>query len=206
MIHIITALKWQKSQPDRTMIFLDGKPWASVSLMAAGRLKVGDRIDAETAAQLQIDQQRRDAYQCALRFLGVRDRSALEIRQKLRLKGFDKAVSDQALRNLIEKKYVNDQLFAVNWVNYRMRNSPRSTRLLAQELKQKGINAADIASALVDVDEHDLALACLRRKRRRWQRFDGRERRQKMLAHLAQKGFAYDVSIVAVDAFRDQVD
>ena len=206
MKHTITALKWQKSRPDRTMIHLDGKPWASVSLVAAGRLKVGDQIDAETALQLQIDQQRRDAYQCALRFLGVRDRSALEIRQKLRKKGFDKAAVDHALQNLVEKKYVNDQLFAFNWINYRMRNSPRSSRLLAQELKRKGIGAADIASALADADDKDLALACLRRKRRRWRRFDGPERRQKMLALLGQKGFAYDVSIIAVDSYRDQVD
>ncbi len=188
------------------MIHLDGKPWASVSLVTAGRLKVGDQIEAETAAQWQIDQQRRDAYRCALRYLGVRDRSALEIRRKLRQKGFDKVDIDHALNLLVQKKYLNDQLFAVNWINYRMKNSPRSARLLAQELKQKGIGAADIASALLDADENDLALACLRRKRRRWRRFDGRERRQKMLAHLGQKGFAYDVSTAAVDAYRDQVD
>ncbi len=188
------------------MIHLDGKPWASVSLVAAGRLKVGDQIDAKTAAQWQIDQQRRDAYQCALRFLGVRDRSALEIRRKLRQKGFDHPAIDHALRLLIEKQYVNDRLFAANWIRYRMKNAPRSTRLLAQELKQKGIGADDIASALLDADERELALACLRRKRRRWRRLDGREGRRKMLAHLGQKGFTYDVSMTAVDAYRDQVD
>ena len=79
-------------------------------------------------------------------------------------------------------------------------------RLLAQELKQKGISSAGIESALTQADEHALALACLHRKRRRWRRFKGRERRQKMLAHLSHKGFAYHESCAAIDAFRDPAD
>ena len=202
----ITALKWQKSQPDRIMVHLDGRPWATVSLVTAGRFKIGDRIDAGMAAQLKSDQQRRDAYQCALRFLGTRDRSALEIRRKLKHKGFDAPAIDHALTVLIDKKYVNDRQFAQNWINYRSKHAPRSSRLLAQELRQKGISTTDIDAALVPVDEDVLALACLNRKRRRWRGFATRERRHKMLAHLSQKGFTYEVSINAVDAFHDLAD
>lgn len=188
------------------MVHMDGKPCASVSLVAAGRFKVGDRIDADTVTQLQADQHRRDAYQCALRFLGVRDRSTLEIGQKLKRQGYDAVVIDSVLKDLIDKNYVNDQSFAISWVNYRMKISPRSLRLIAQELKQKGISAERIEAALIRVDEHTLAMACIHRKRRRWRRFEGRERRFKMLAHLSHKGFSYGVSRNAVESYCDQAD
>lgn len=206
MKHTITALKWHKSQPDRVMMHLDGKPGTLVSLVAAGRFKVGDRIDAETVMQLQAGQNRREAHQSALRFLGVRDRSTLEIRQKLKRQGYDEGVIDHVLQDLIDKNYVNDQAFAINWVNHRMKISPRSLRLIRQELKQKGVSQERIEAAVIRVEEHELAMACIHRKRRRWRRFAGRERTFKMLAHLSHKGFSYDVSRKAVASYRDQAD
>ncbi len=188
------------------MVHLDGRPWGSVSLAAAGRFRVGDRMEDAAAEELQIGQQRHEAYRRALRYLGVRDRSVFETRQKLKREGFDPATIDQVLAKLVAHKYIDDQTFALNWVNYRQRNSPRSARLLARELKQKGISPAHIQPALALLDDHTLALACIHRKRRRWRRYEGRERRLKMLAHLGQKGFSYEISIAAVEAYRDQTD
>ena len=206
MEHTITDLKWRQSQPDRIMVHVDGQPCATVSLMAAGRLAVGDRVDADMIKQWQVEQGRRDAYQCALRFLGARDHSQREIRQKLRRQGFGGAAIDAAIEKLMDQSYLDDQVFAANYVNYRMKTSPRSRRLLWQELRRKGIRDDHIEAALKPVDERQMALACVHRKRRRWQRFEGQQLRLKMLAHLSSKGFSYDVSRLAVNTYCDQAD
>lgn len=206
MEHTITDLKWLKSQPDRVMVHVDGQPCATVSLVAAGRLSVGDRVAADMLKQWQSAQDRRDAYHGALRFLSVRDCSRFEMRQKLKRRGFDRVTIEAVLQELIDKKYIDDQVFAANWVNYRMKTSPRSRRLLAQELIHKGIAQDQIEAALMPTDERQLALACIHRQRRRWRRLEGPVRRLKMLAHLNNKGFAYDVSRYAVEAYDDQAD
>ena len=202
----VTAIKWLKSQPDRVLIHLDGQPWATVSLLVAGRIEVGDRITAENAARLRDDQERRDAYQAALRWLAGRDRSVHEVRQKLKHKGFGRAAIDHALATLRDKKYLDDQRFALNWITYRINHTPRGPRLLAQELKQKGIDADTVAAVMVHADEDALASACLQRKQRRWQRLEGKIRRHKMLSYLSRKGFAFEASLHAVDRYRDQTD
>lgn len=202
----ITALKWQPSQPGRVRIYLDGEVMAAVSLVTAARFKVGDRIDQDTLAKLRASQERDDAYRCALRLLGRRDHSTLEIRQKLSRRQFDRDAIDDALNRLVEKKYLDDQAFAAHWVNHRMRSAPRSRRLMRQELRQKGVGHAQIEIALADVDEHASAIACLQRKRRRWRRLKRSARHLKMLAHLSGKGFSYAVSRAAAETYRDDAD
>ncbi len=202
----VTAIKWLKSQPDRVLICLDGQPWATVSLLTAGRFKVGDRIAPGEADKLRDAQEKHDAYQCALRWLGGRDRSVLEVRQRLKQRGFDGVAVDHTLTTLLDKNYLDDERFARNWVHDRIKHAPRGSRLLAQELRQKGIDGRVIASALALADEDALASTCLRRKRRRWRRHAGQVRRQKMLAYLSRKGFAFDISLHAVESYRDQTD
>ncbi len=188
------------------MVHVDGQPCATVSLVAAGRLSVGDRVDADIIQQWQADQGRRDAYQHALRILGARDHSRRELRQKLRRLGFGPAAIDAVIEKLMDQNYIDDHVFAANYVNARMKRSPRSRRLLAQELKRKGIREDQIQAALKPVDERQMALACIHRKRRRWRRFEGPQRRMKMLAHLSSKGFSYDDSQRAVEIYCAQAD
>jgi regulatory protein len=204
--HTITDLKWCRSQPDRVMVHVDGQPCAKVSLVAAGRLSVGDRVNADIMKQWQADQGRREAYLYAVRVLGARDHSRHELRQKLRRQGFGQAAIDAVTEKLMDQNYLDDQVYAASYVASRMKTSPRSRRLMAQELKRKGIRDDHIEAALKPVDERRMALACIHRKRRRWRRFEGQQRRMKMLAHLSSKGFSYDVSRRAVETYCAQAD
>lgn len=206
MKQTITALKCHPSQPGCVRIYLDGEARVAVSLVTAARFQVGDSIDQDTVAKLLASQQRDDAYRCALRLLGRRDHSTFEIKQKLSRRAFEPDVIADALDRLAEKKYLDDQAFAVHWVNQRVNTAPRSLRLMRQELRQKGVGHAQIEMALADVDEQALAIACLQRKRRRWHRLKESARRLKMLAHLGSKGFSYAVSRSALEAYHDDAD
>ena len=105
-----------------------------------------------------------------------------------------------------EKKYLDNQQFAIDWVNHRMNTAPRSRQLMAWELRQKGVDPEQINEALAHVEEFTSAEACLLRKRRRWRCLAEPERRQKMLTYLGRKGFAYDVSRSAIATYRDSTD
>jgi regulatory protein len=202
----ITALKYQSSQPGGVVIYLDGQKSAVVNPVTAANFKVGDRIDQDTVAKLLASQQRGDAYRCALRLLGRRDHSTLEIKQKLSRREFDPDVIDDTLNRLIDKKYLDDQAFAVHWVNQRAHTAPRSRRLMRQELRHKGVGRAQIEMALADVDEHALAMACLQRKRRRWRRLKESARHLKLLAYLSRKGFSYAIARAAAESYHDDAD
>ena len=202
----ITALKWLPSQPNRVWIYLDGGERVAVNLTTAAGFKAGDCIAADTVDGLRSHQRRDDAYRCAIRLLARRDHSTYEIRQKLVHRGFDPDAINDALERLIENKYMNDQAFAASWINYRIKTAPRSRRMMRRELRQKGLDHTQIEPALANLDEHELATACIQRKRRRWQRMKGSTRRLKMLAHLSQKGFSYEVSRSVVDNYCDDAD
>jgi len=139
------------------------------------------------------------AYAAALRILARRDHSRFEMVRRLTNKGFDAKVVDAAVAKLAAQDLLNDLKFACNWVAARVRSAPRSRRLLALELRRKGIEDVTAQKALADLDDFLLALACIQRRARQWQGIDDRQtRRLKILRHLQNKGFAPAMSKAAV--------
>jgi regulatory protein len=139
------------------------------------------------------------AYAAALRILARRDHSRAEMLQRLTRKGFAANIVDAVLAKLAAQDLLNDLKYACSWVAARVRTAPRSRRLLALELRRKGIDDATAQRALADLDDFLLALACIQRRARQWQGIDERPaQRLKILRHLQNKGFAPALSRAAV--------
>jgi regulatory protein len=177
----------------RAVIFVDNRRAAYARPPDSERLAAGDSISDETLAALQRRYDHHGAYLQAVRFLGPRNRSASEIQQHLTAKGWHVEASQQAIERLQQEGYVDDQLFAQQWIDYRSRTAPRSRMAIMQELKQKGIARETILSAVAAMDEAALALDCAKRKARQWLRYDGAEKEQRIAAFLQRKGFPYTV-------------
>lgn len=71
-----------------------------------------------------------------------------ETRLRLQEKGFSDALVEVTLQRLIEKNWLNDLDFARQWIENRNAFRPRSKRLLAYELRLKGIADNTITQAL----------------------------------------------------------
>ena len=198
---VIAAIRIEKSRlmPRAVIHLADGTAVHALRRDAAG-LKVGDPLTENVLIALQQRYQQRGAYLQAVRFLGPRDRSVKEIADHLRQKAWDAEACAAALARLQDEGYVDDPRFARTWVAYRCRTAPRSRLALSQELKRKGIARAIIQAAVADMDEEALALACARRKIRQWQRFEGDERRRRIIVFLQRKGFPYDACRSAADS------
>ncbi len=136
-----------------------------------------------------------EAYEVAVRYLANRARSVIEIRRHLRGKRFDEPAVDRAIDALRAQRYVDDEAFVRYWVDQRARFRQKGDRVLVTELLQKGVARETIDLVLGERDpgaEVRQAREALRRPLVRWLTLDEAERKRKIHAHLAQRGFSYD--------------
>lgn len=189
----ITAIQIQKNNPKRVNIYLDGDFAFGLARIVAAWLQVGQTLDEDKIAKLQADDARERAFQQAMLFLSYRARSEEEIRQNLCKHEIPEAVIEETLERLRRDGFANDKQFARAWVENRSTFRPRGRRLLALELRQKGLDDTSIQSALEGVDEEILAFAAAQKKARRLQALEWNEFRRKLSDFLARRGFSYSV-------------
>lgn len=131
------------------------------------------------------------------RLLGLKPYTEFEIRQKIkgRFKEIEEKTLDEVLDKLKELKYVNDEQFAKDYINFRTTISPRGAFVLKQELYKKGISEELIQKALneVELDEVALAKQLVEHKAKSLQSFEPQKRKEKMIRFLMSRGFGYDV-------------
>jgi len=136
-----------------------------------------------------------DAYGAAVGYLAGRPHTVAEIHRHLRSKKFDPETIDHAIDRLRAQRYVDDEAFARWWIEQRDRFKPRGDRALRTELAQKGV-ARDVVDIVLgerapdaDVEQARRALS---RPLTRWADMPDAERKRKIHAYLAARGFDYD--------------
>jgi regulatory protein len=148
-------------------------------------------------------------YNKALEFLSYRTRSEKEVRDKLRVKSVELGTIDKIIEKLKEKRFINDEEFARQWIENRNRFKPRSARLIAIELKQKGISAEIIESVTKDQElgaQSDLESAKKLAEKRieRLKNLPKQEIYTKLGRYLASKGFNWDTVKKSIDDILDK--
>lgn len=194
----ITALEVQKRNPNRVNVYLDGEFAFGLARIVAAWLKVNAELDDEKIKQLQAEDTRERAIQHALVFLSYRARSESEIRHNLRKHEIPEAIIESTLDRLRHDGLANDPGFAKAWVDNRSEFRPRSRRMLAMELRQKGIDEDSTSAALEHIDEDALAYEAARKRAPRFKDLDWNDYRKKLSAFLARRGFSYSVIVHVV--------
>src|SRR5450631_3476204 len=87
----------------------------------------------------------------ALRFLKIRPRSVMELKEKLVLKSFSEEDIKAVIYDLIVSGLLDDRAFTKSWINYRLAR-PFGFRRIMQELKTKGIDQEIIDSAFAELE------------------------------------------------------
>src|SRR5688572_12980978 len=189
----ITAIEAQKKSPNRVNIHLDGEFAFGLARIVAAWLSVGQELSDEKIEQLQAEDARERALQQAMLFLSYRARSESEIRQNLRKHEIPEPVIEQTLERLRQDGYANDNQFARMWVENRSTFRPRSRRLMAMELRQKGLGDEAVSSAIASVDDEALAYEAAQKRASRFKDLEWNEFRKKLSDFLARRGFSYSV-------------
>lgn len=188
----ITALKAQKKNPNRISVFLDGEFAFGLARIVAAWLKIGQVLSEEDIDRLKQQDTMEVAYQKGLNFLSYRPRSETEIQRKLSEQGFEPPVIEATIQRMKENKFLGDDKFARDWVENRTAFKPRGKRLLAMELRQKGVAEEAIQQALDETEDEDsLAYQTALKQAHRLAGTDWETFRKRLGAFLMRRGFSY---------------
>lgn len=190
----ITVLKVQKRNRERVNVYLDGMFAFGLSRIVAAYLQVGQVLSEKKIESLLADDTREKAYQQALKFLTYRERSEAEIRQNLKKRDIYDEVTNEILERLRSNGLVDDERFAQTWVENRIEFRPRSRRLLALELRKKGIEEETIQQAIEQADDDKSAYQAALKRSHRLKNLEWPVFRQKMYGFLARRGFNYETT------------
>ncbi|MGC8782142.1 MAG: RecX family transcriptional regulator [Anaerolineae bacterium] len=203
----ITGLRFQKQNPDRVNVYLDGRFAFGLPALEAARLRVGQYLSDADIARLQAADQVQRAYDRAVQFLSFRPRSTAEVRSYLLRTVGDEATIETVLNRLTEQGYLNDAEFARYWVENRERFRPKGPRALRQELREHGLEREIIDAALADVDSTASALAVARSRGQRMADLAVAAPelfRRKLSDFLARRGFEYEVIREVVERLAEE--
>ena len=190
----ISAIEPQERRGgQRSNVYLDGRYAFSLTTeLAVQELRVGDSVSDEQYTALILKDQQARCFDAALRFLGARPRSEREIRDRLARHEFDVTVVDRVIERLRRIRLVDDAAFATYWVEQRASHRPRGSRLLKQELRQKGVSQDVLAEALPLEDDDEGAYRAAQRKATSLRALDERTFKQRLGAFLQRRGYGYE--------------
>lgn len=129
----------------------------------------------------------------ASRYLTCRPRSVVEVRTRLKQRGFDSLTIERVLQELASNGSLDDLSFARFWKENRESFSPRSGALLSRELRTKGIAAPIVLEVLEGMDEEGNAYRAAAKRARRLTGADFGDFRTRLVSFLRRRGFSYDV-------------
>lgn len=188
----ISALKVQKNNPNRVNVYLDGEFAFGLDRLVAAWLQPNQELTQEQIAELRQKDTLQKARSAALRLLSTRPRSEKELRSRLASKGFDEPCIERTLDSLKEQGLTGDETFAKEWVENRNTFRPRGRRLLAQELRQKGVDDETVRQILEELEpDEELAYRAAQAHLSHVSAQDWLTFRQKMGGYLVRRGFSY---------------
>ena len=195
---IVTAVERKRG---RVSVFVDGEPAIEIGATLASERGVtpGRAITTEELAELEAADQRRRAMDSAVRLLSYRQRGVHELRDRLGRKGIHRVVVEATIKRLKELGYLDDAAFARSWTETRLAASPRSSRLLASELRLKGIAPQVASDATSNVSDEEAAYRAASGRLRSLKALEYRPFRERLGRFLTSRGFGYGVAKGTID-------
>jgi regulatory protein len=209
---VITALKRVKYHKDRFNLFVEKKFLCTVPDYLVEKLKLKEGVDIPAKIVEEIEQESNSfrASETAYRLLTMRPHSQLELRMKMKKKGFSNEVINPIIKKCMENGYLDDREFAEAYVKSRLLTKPRGSRMLMSELMSKGVDReiADevISEAMRETSEEELALNLLQKNRNRFLKQKSVDLKLKIRNFLGYRGFGYEAIRKATDEFIKTID
>ena len=145
---------------------------------------------------------RKEAMERAGRMLALRPRTEREMRDRLKEAEFPDEVVEDTIGRLYELELLNDEDFALDWIEERAGRKGLGPRALVAELQRKGIDrlAAEAALARSGLDETASATAQAEKLLNKVMRYPLRDQASKLQQMLMRRGFSWEATEAAVKA------
>jgi len=182
MTRTVTALRERKR--GKVEVELDGEPWRVLpaTVVVRAELRVGRRLDRESARLLARELRRDKALARATRALASRDRSRGELEARLNAAGVSDTARDEALGSLEAAGLLDDARVAGSRARELARRG-YGNAAIRSDLRLRRIASETIAAAVEELEpEAERAVRAL----------NGKERTPAMLRRLVSRGFSRD--------------
>ena len=144
----ITDIKPQVKNPTRCNIYLDNAFYCGLELetVMRHRLKVGQCVDPDRLDEIQLDSERVHALDKALSFVSKSKKTRRQVEEHLRQKGYTDHTVFAVLEKMEDYRFIDDEDYSFDYV--RSYSKSKGKRLMAMELRRKGVSEEDMAQAL----------------------------------------------------------
>ena len=159
----------------------------------------GRKLSPAEIKKLKNADKLHESYDRALKYIGPRPRSEIEIKTRLARYGYDKSLIHTVITKLKRNGFIDDAAFARYWRYNRENFKPRSRRLIELELKQKGIDVEIIAEATADINDESAAYKAAFKKTRSFSGLDYISFKRRMGNFLRRRGFDYEIINRTID-------
>ncbi len=186
----------EKRRGRRVDVYVDGRLALTLAkeLAIERGLRAGATITPDQLSALAQEGARRGALAAGLRLLSYRLRSEEELRRRLADKRYDRKAIESALARLRELGYLDDEAFSRYWAETRQAQRPRSRRLLASELRRRGIDKETAELATADVSDEDAAYLAASGRLRALRGQEYQAFRERLGRFLTSRGFGYGIA------------
>lgn len=192
----ITKIEQQNNNKRRYNVYLDDEYAFSVheDILVSNRLLKGKEIELVEMNNILAEDEKNKVWQKALKYLSFKPRTKEEVKQYLLKNGYKLDYIKEVLDKIEEHNLLNDHLYAELFVKQRIASNPKGKKLLAIELKNKGIDDSTVENSLEQFDEeleYKLALELIEKRKYRFNNEDQAKSYKKMASFLERRGFSY---------------
>lgn len=195
---VITAIAPQKKDKQRCNLSIDGRFYCGMQFetVVKFRLKVGMSVSEEELAAMQFESEKQTALDKALTHITATMKTERDVRSFLQKKGYLEDVSDYVVEKMKEYGFLDDAVYAARYAE--SARGRKGGRLIALELKRKGVPDGDIEAAVGALgDETESARAQLA-KYLRGKDLSDRATLRRAFSYLLSKGYDADTARAAL--------
>ncbi len=195
---VITAIAPQKKDKQRCNLSIDGRFYCGMQFetVVKFRLKVGMSVSEEELAAMQFESEKQTALDKALTHITATMKTERDVRSFLHKKGYLEDVSDYVVEKMKEYGFLDDAVYAARYAE--SARGRKGGRLIALELKRKGVPDGDIEAAVGALgDETESARAQLA-KYLRGKDLSDRATLRRAFSYLLSKGYDADTARAAL--------
>ena len=195
---IITQIAVQAKDKNRCNLYLDGKFFCGLNIetVIKYKLKVGVSVTETELDAIQYDSEKLQALAKATNYLSKALKTERQMKDYLLGKGYGNAVVFFVIDKLKEYGYIDDLLYAQSYL--RTYKDKKGVKLIAYELKLKGVDGDIISTALSEFEESENPAIAIAQKFCVGKEVT-KELVQKLYRKLLSKGFTYDQVKQAID-------
>ncbi len=201
----ITAITPQMKDKTRCNIEVDGVFYCGMKLetVIKNRLRVGTVVSTDELSRMQLESEKQTALDKALTHITASMKTEREIRDHLKAKGYLQDVCDYVIEKMKDYGFLDDGAYAKAYCESAGKKKGR--RLIAAELRRKGVSDAEIEDALETLTMETESAQNVLEKYMRGKTVDQKSL-SKAYAYLLGKGYDYDTARAALEAYGSTED